>query len=126
MQHTESLQVVVPLVRWVRLQAHLHPALRWFHKIPNGGAMSVRAGARNKAEGVLPGVPDHFLPMPRDGYHGLYLEAKAPGKLARLSPEQKEFRAWCEQAGYKHVVYEDWVVAAQEISDYLGIKLTFS
>jgi hypothetical protein len=74
-------------VLWFRLR-HPRLALRLF-AIPNGGRRDAVTGARLKAEGVVAGVADLFLAVPRGGCGGLFVEMKAAG--GRLSAAQ---RAW--------------------------------
>lgn len=47
--------------------------------IPNGGMRHKRTAAMLKAEGVRAGVPDLFLPIPKGGYCGLFVEMKDIG-----------------------------------------------
>lgn len=44
--------------------------------IPNGGARNIVVATKLRAEGVLKGVPDLFIPEPTDKYHGLWIELK--------------------------------------------------
>lgn len=78
------------LVRWFR---QTWPDVRIF-AVPNGGARSKAAAGRLKAEGVLPGVPDLFVPAWR-----LWVEMKR-AKGGVVSPEQKDWIAYLESVGY--------------------------
>jgi len=106
------------LIDWARIMAGKHPELSELFAIPNGGGRSKAEGGRLKAEGVLPGVLDLFLPVPRLGVPGLWIEMKAPGK-GRLSTEQKERIEFLIGQGYAVVVAWDWKYAADEIIKYL-------
>ena len=99
-----------------------HQALRWLHAIPNGGARDARVGAMLKAEGVKRGVSDLFLPFAARGRHGLYIEMKRPGALCEVKPDQKEFMAWCDQAGYLAQVFDRAEDAIEALKWYLEIK----
>jgi len=80
--------------------AYKYPAeTRWMHAIPNGGARNVVVASKMKQEGTKRGIWDVCLPLPRGGFHGLYIEFKF-GK-GRLTPEQKEFGAYLQDQGYK-------------------------
>ena len=46
--------------------------------IPNGGRRDAVTGARLKAEGVHPGIPDIFLAVPARHHYGLFIELKRP------------------------------------------------
>lgn len=90
-------------------EAELHKAI-WQHILlygakdviafhpANGEVRSKRTGARLKAMGVVPGVPDLCFTL-ADG-HSAYMEIKAPG--GRLSPEQKAFQRKCELMGVEY------------------------
>ncbi len=96
------------------------PELRWMHAIPNGGKRNVREAARLKAQGTKSGVWDIFLPIPTNGYHGLYIEMKA-GKN-KLTKNQHEFGDFVHKQGYlTHTAYS-WLEAKQVICDYMGYK----
>jgi hypothetical protein len=70
------------------------PPLAMIYATPNG---QYRPGQRPEP-GMKSGVPDITLPWAASGYHGLYLELKAPGKYPR--PEQREWLENLRAAGY--------------------------
>ena len=74
---------------------------------------------RMKAEGTKAGVWDIFVPVPVDGYAGMYLEMKFGDNQLRES--QKQFRADVGD-GYKWEVCWSWTEAARAIGEYLGIE----
>lgn len=82
-------------VRWFR---KTYPSVLIFH-IPNGDLRSKRDGARLKAAGVVPGIPDLFIPSWR-----LWIEMKVadvPGEARGVvSKEQEERIGQLERAGY--------------------------
>lgn len=55
--------------------------------------------ARFKAMGVKPGVPDLCLAVPRNGYHGLYIEMKRR-EGGKLSADQKKWIDGLQENGY--------------------------
>lgn len=79
------------LFSWARLAESQYPELALLFAVPNGGARNAVTGARLKAEGVKRGVPDIWLPVARDGYHGLVIELKA----ARGRPTREQL-VWLE------------------------------
>ncbi len=84
------------------------PGWPWWHT-PNGEQRSAGAGAKLKAMGVKPGVPDLVLISPDGRFHAL--ELKAPG--GRLSEPQQDFQQWAAARGISHSVAEnmDQVIA---------------
>ena len=99
MRHNES-NIQIACVRWFRC---MHPKLaRLLFAVPNGGARNAVTGAILKAEGVVPGVADLLLLVPRNGYHGLAIEMKT--RTGRQSDSQKEWQQEVEAQGYRYVV----------------------
>jgi VRR-NUC domain len=84
--------------------------------IPNGGARTLRTGAILKREGVIPGIPDLFLAVPKLHYGGLWIEMKA-GK-GKLSPLQKDMIKRLE-INYKVAVCYSVDEFMNVVNDYL-------
>ena len=114
---SESVEQIC-LFRWAEWQAGKYPELRWLFHIPNGGLRSKATAGRLKAEGVKAGVPDLFLPVPHQGYHGLFIEMKRE-KGGKPSENQKEWLKQLNEAGYLAVICHGWEAAAQELTRYL-------
>lgn len=112
-EHAEQ----VTLVQWFNLS---YPALKGrLFAVPNGEHRHVAVAARLKREGVVPGVPDLMLPVPSDGYHGLFIELKR-AKGGRVSPEQKDWLAFLSEQGYRAEVCKGAAEAIAVIDSYLG------
>jgi len=92
--------IQVEVFRAVQILHHLHPEARLMFAIPNGGHRNKVVAAKLKAEGVKPGVPDIFLPVPRANYHGMWIEMKT--EKGRLSPSQKSYREGLIEQGYHY------------------------
>ena len=93
-EHDEQVTVI----EWARLHRRKWPELELLFAIPNGGLRHVITARRLKAEGVQAGVPDLFLPVARDGKHGLFIEMKA--RDGKLSNAQKEWITGLRLQGY--------------------------
>ena len=65
-----------------------NPLLESIHAIPNGGNRNMIEATKMKREGVVSGVWDVCIPIPRFGYAGLYIEFKWTGNLSK---EQRDF-----------------------------------
>ena len=109
----EEHNIQAACVRWFNLQWPQYRGLLF--AIPNGGARSKATAAKLKAEGVVPGVADLILLVPKTDlvnvngsvgilprYNALCVEMKT--EKGRLSPEQKEWQAKVESHGYKYAV----------------------
>jgi hypothetical protein len=84
-------------------QAHL---IMWFRRtypdtlifaIPNGGLRSKTQAMKLKVEGVVPGIPDLFVPAWK-----LWIEMKKV-KGGKISPEQQAMIDYLQSVGY-HVI----------------------
>lgn len=122
--------------------------LHLMHAVPNGGSRGDSAksrairGMQLKAEGVKPGVPDIFLPVPRwnatvsyvtfgktapfmEVICGLYIEMKKPSQKPKrkgaggVSDEQAEYMENLLHRGYACKVCYSWQEAANIITEYL-------
>lgn len=111
----EEEQKVV--ISWCRLQETRWPELRLIHHVPNGGKRSKSEAAVFRAMGVLSGVSDLFLPVPRAGFHGMYIELKALD--GKVSKEQKGFLAAVIEQGYFGCVCWGAEDAIEVISRYM-------
>ena len=107
------------LFKWAALESGAHPELALLHAIPNGGKRIPREAARMKAGGVKAGVPDMFLPVAREGCHGLYIELKRRDG-GRVSTEQTAWMEALARQGYKTALCHGWDAAREEIQRYLG------
>ena len=90
--------------------------------IPNGGARSRIEAARLIGLGVRPGVSDLFLSYPMGGYHGLFIEMKAPKPhSSTTSKVQNQFIDRKIACGYRAQVCKGFDEASKAILDYLTL-----
>lgn len=88
--------------------------------IPNGGRRDPREGAKLKAEGVLPAIPDLFMPEPRDHFHGCFIEMKRIGGIAR--PDQVEMMDDLDLRLYYVILGNQGVdIVFEEVEYYLNL-----
>lgn len=108
------------LIEWWAIycrEYHIDEALLF--AIPNGGARSAITGAMLKAEGVRKGIPDLFLAIPKEPFHGLFIEMKKP-KGGIVSDEQSIAMDMLKCQRYKCEVCRGWAQAREAICAYLG------
>lgn len=108
---------------WAEWLSGKYSALKLMHHIPNGGKRSKSEAARFMTMGVKAGIPDIFLPTPRGGFHGLYVEMKKRFG-GRVSDEQKDKLAALSAYGYATVVCCGAEEAQAAIMDYLRLEPT--
>lgn len=113
-EHTEQ----AALFEWAQWAEPRLPELRYLFAVPNGGKRDKVTAARLKEEGVKAGVPDVWLPVARQGFHGLVLEMKY-GKNAPTE-EQTAWLAFLYKQGYSIAICYGWTIAAICIVSYLG------
>lgn len=106
------------LFRWAGYMQGQYPELKLMYHIPNEGKRSRSTGARMKREGLKPGVPDICLPVPRGGFHGLYVEMKVGRN--KTTDNQDFWLEALEKQGYSTAVCYGWEAASKVILKYLG------
>jgi hypothetical protein len=116
-EHAEQVAVI----QWYRMQYPKYA--KCLFSIPNGahlaGDARLRAIKMNnlKASGLVPGVSDLFLMIPKSNWHGLFIEMKVKG--GKLSDSQKEFMGLATLMGYQAVVCYGFDEAKDAITEYL-------
>lgn len=108
------------LIAWSHAVCSRMPEIELLFAIPNGGQRHIATGRRLKEEGVKAGVPDIFLPVARQEYHGLFIELKTLD--GQTSKEQDRWIDALSRQGYLCIVCYGWWAAARRISDYLGVS----
>lgn len=103
------------LIQWCRTR----PELQFMFHIPNESVGGKGWLIRNRQMGVKSGVPDLMLPIPANGYHGLFIEMKA--EKGRTSPDQKKWLDCLNAFGYKAIVAYGWEDAKCRILEYLNL-----
>lgn len=119
MNHIEDNEQIC-LMEWSAAQSGKFPELSLIFHIPNGGKRNAREAARFKRMGVKAGVPDLFLPVPRGGCHGLFIELKAP--RGRLSDYQRVWLERLKASGYAVSVCYGCDEARRDILRYLELE----
>jgi hypothetical protein len=128
-RNDEHHKIQAGIVKWARYQRN---GAEWLYATPNGGLRDKKTGGKLKAEGVLAGVLDLFLPVtvwltgrcfPCPGF---YIEVKLPEERAKknggLSPAQVRFRDFVKSKGYKTKVVYATMEGIDAIREYLGMK----
>ena len=118
---TES-QEQAALIDWCRLD----PRTDCIFAIPNGANKSRAAAAKFKREGLKPGVPDLFLPVPvnfgldaePEWKHGLFIEMKRT-KGGVISQDQEDWAKYLKYRDYEHVFAFGAAEAVAAIRKYL-------
>lgn len=110
---TEQEQVI----NWCGWQQAQHPELKLIFHIPNGGSRNKAEAANLKRQGVKAGVPDLCLPVPKNGFHGLYIEMKYGRN--KTTDGQEEWLAALKEQGYFTAVCYGAEEAERTIARYL-------
>jgi len=108
------------VIKWARLMSTAYPGIGLLYSIPNASKSHVRHRANLAKSGLLRGIPDLCLPIPRGNYHSLYIELKRQ-KGGRASKEQKAIILLLQSYGHKAVICAGADEAIKCIENYLGI-----
>ena len=117
MKHMEAEQQkqVVTWARWAS-KSGKYPMLEMLHCSLNGVKLSKTQASIAKAQGMLSGVPDLFLPVPKNGYHGLFIEMKYGSN--KVTENQEKFLQNAANVGYAVSVCYSAQEAIKRIEDY--------
>lgn len=107
------------VIDWCRWRERGTPGLELIFHVPNGGSRNTLEAANLKRQGVKAGVPDLVLPVPQNGFHGLYIEMKF-GKNGTTKKQEWWLERLAEQ-GYKTTVCHGAEEAIKTIVEYMGI-----
>lgn len=109
------------VIKWARDNENNYPFLWLLHSSLNGVKLSKNQAGRAKTQGMLSGVPDLFLPVPKNGFHGLFIEMKS--EKGRLSTNQTCFLSKVELLGYKIAVCYSANEAIKTIENYYFVPI---
>ena len=104
------------VIAWARANENNYPYLWMLHSSLNGVKMTKAQAGRAIAQGMLSGVPDLFLPVPKNGYHGLFIEMKYGSN--KVTENQEKFLQNAANAGYAVSVCYSANEAIKRIEDY--------
>ena len=110
--HPTETQEQEGLVTWFRAR---FPGVLIF-AIPNGGHRAISTAKRLKAEGVVPGVPDLYVPA-----WNLWVEMKRV-KGGTLSPDQKEMIKYLESIGHTVIVGYGATDASRKVLEWCASR----
>ena len=108
-------QEQITLFTWAAYRSDLQ---LMFH-IPNEGNRSVQHTMSLIRQGMKPGVPDIFLPVPKGKYHGLFIELKTD--RGKPTAEQKRWQTELLANGYAACVCRGFEEAKETIEWYLRL-----
>lgn len=106
----------------LRLYEHRFPELKWFFAIPNGGHRHKATAGKLKMQGVKAGIWDTFLPVPRNGFHGLWIEFKRSPRHS-LTDSQHDFGMFLIEQKYQRLIATSWQQGWSMTCEYLEIKI---
>ena len=104
------------VIKWARDNEKNYPFLWLLHSSLNGVRLSKIQAGKAKASGMLSGVPDLFLPVPRGSFCGLYIEMKSA--TGRIMPSQSRYLKAVSDFGYNAVVCYSSSEAIETIENY--------
>ena len=106
--HPEDIEQIT-FVSWIR---RTFPDVLIFH-VPNGGRRSITQAMKFQKMGVVPGIPDLYIPAWQ-----LWIEMKRT-KGGSLSKDQKDIIAYLESIGDTVIVGKGWEDARKKVLHFL-------
>ena len=118
------------LFRWSKMMERYHPELALLNGSLNGVRLTIGQAVKAKKQGMKKGFPDIFLPVPKGGYHGLFIELKIKPyrnhkkKIVypEISGEQLWWIAKLKAMGYRAEICKGFDAAQNEIMNYLILR----
>lgn len=108
-------QIQHSCLTWFRIQ---YPSLSlMLFAVPNGGKRDARTGAQMKYEGVVRGVSDLILLIPKKGFASLCIEMKTPEGKQR--EDQMKWQKEAEKYRNKYVICHSLTEFMNEVNSYL-------
>ena len=104
--------------KWADTMSRKWPELRLLVGSLNGAVLVKRQAMIVKYVGLKNGFPDIQLPIPRGGYHGLFIELKRD-KKSKMTLDQDEWQFILNDQGYKAVRCNGKEEAIKTIIEYL-------
>lgn len=105
------------LVQWIQADKFWSDVVWW--ATPNQGRRTKRAQAQLKREGMRAGVPDLQFMLPLHGWHGLFLELKAPPPHSwEWSKHQRDLAHRLARAGYAAIIARGEFAARDAMEAY--------
>lgn len=106
MKHAEA-DFQIGVVRFLRMAGH------FVFAVPNGGSRNIIEAANLKAQGVMAGVSDLILLLPKKVY---FIELKNPNGKGRQSPAQREFEDNVRAYGNEYLLWDNWAQVEQFVN----------
>lgn len=117
--HLEEIEQA-QVIAWARANEQNYPYLWMLHSSLNGLKRTPFASNKAKAQGMLAGVPDLFMPVAIGNSKGLYIEMKS--KTGRIRDEQSKFLKAASDFGYACFICYSAVEAIDKIKGYYNLS----
>ena len=114
---TESL-IQQSCVQWFRFQYPAYESLLF--AVPNAARRSHATASRMKAEGMVSGVADLILLVPRGRFASLCIEMKTKRAGSKQGDRQKSWQQDAEAVGNKYVICKSLEDFCREVTLYMS------
>jgi len=119
MKERSEFDEQVSIFEWAEVKQAEIPELQLLNSSLNGVRLSIGAAMKAKRAGMKAGFPDIFLPVARNGFHGLFIELKKIGGQ-KASVDQHIWLGWLTDQGYDCYVCYGAGPAIFTITSYLN------